>query len=354
MTFARSFRSVLLVAAFAGSAHAGPPRAPEPTDPATAEARQWVKRGTEEYEKEHWQAAYEAFLKAWELKKHFAIAANLAESEMHLGRWVDAAEHWKFNLANLPADRADRRGDAETRLAECRAHVTVVRVTVSVEGANISLDGNAIGTSPLPDETWLAPGHHVLVASREGFSTASREFDSGEGESRDVTLTLEPPKMPAAVPEAPAPAADRAPPPQSVVPPRTVVLLGGAAVTLAVVGVGVAFTLSSNAASDDAASLRDEIRSDDPAGAATNSECAASSLKRPPACDALREKLEDASRARNLALGSFIAAGAVGAATLGTFLLWPAGGTESRARPPVSLSAWNPGGGFGARVSGRF
>ena len=80
-----------------------------------AAVKELVKQGTAEYMKKNWEAARVDFLKAWELKQHYAIAGSLAQIEMKLGRYQDAAEHLKYAIANLPPDHADKRAEAAKR-----------------------------------------------------------------------------------------------------------------------------------------------------------------------------------------------------------------------------------------------
>src|SRR5450432_3751077 len=77
------------------------------SDPTLA-AKELVRQGSAEYSKQHWEAARASFQKAWELKRHYAIAANLADVELKLGRYREAAEHLEYALANLPPEHADR------------------------------------------------------------------------------------------------------------------------------------------------------------------------------------------------------------------------------------------------------
>jgi tetratricopeptide (TPR) repeat protein len=324
------------------------------TDDATLRARQWVEVASQEYSKQRWDAARDAYLKAWNLKQHFAIAANLADVEMRLGLYREAAEHWTFYLAHLPAERAERRADAEKQLLECRAHLSGVRVSVNIEGTQVVLDNVAIGRSPLPPELWLVPGKHVLAAAQTGYANASREFESAPGESREIALVLKhlPPARSEAgrAPESVS-AAESGP---SGIQPRTVVLVGGGVLTLTAVGVGIAYALKATSAGDEADDLRVQTELEGaPKLVLIKAQCTPPPDKRPPACSALARKVDDTDTFRNVSIVAFVAGGVFGVATLVTYFAWPAARSETR-RPKVSLSPWSLGGANGVQISGQF
>jgi len=310
-------------------------------DPGQA-AKEFVRQGAAEYTKQHWEAARSAFLKAWELKQHYAIAANLGEVEIKLGLFREAAEHLKFALANLPEDHTDKRADAEASLKECRAHLSAVRVSVSVPGATVKLDGQDVAPDLLADELLLDPGAHTLQASKAGYLVSSREFVATAGESRAIRLDLapQPPAAdlaPAAAPvgNAPADKEDTA----SHGSPELWVLVGGGAATVVAAGFGTYFSLHESALRSDAKPLQTQIDQAAPSG--TNSQCAPSVSMRPAACDMLAKNISERRSARTGATASWIAAGVLGAATVTTYLLWPTRGKESAGKQShVVIAPW--------------
>ncbi len=69
------------------------------------------------------------------------------------------------------------------------------------------------------------------------------------------------------------------------------------------------------------------------------------------ACDEPSTTTEDWDAAESRAIGSFIAAGVFGAATVATFFLWPA--NQEAGSPPaatVAIGPWSYEGGRGAQV----
>ena len=152
----------MLLVAVAPVASAADPHADAvASDASTArEAKDFARAGIAHYRAGRLEEARDAFAKAWALKPSSELAASLAEVEMRLDRYADAAEHWTYYIQNLPPDRTE----AEYQLAECRKHLGSVRVAVDTPGALVSLDGKVLGPAPLRVDLWVSPGSHVFDA----------------------------------------------------------------------------------------------------------------------------------------------------------------------------------------------
>lgn len=88
----------------------------------------------------------------------------------------------------LAANTAELTKELLDRLAiESGRTVLIVRSTPP--GARVSLDGASIGATDL--STDIAPGHHTVKIEREGYETAVREIDAGEGKTADVSVPLQ-------------------------------------------------------------------------------------------------------------------------------------------------------------------
>jgi tetratricopeptide (TPR) repeat protein len=323
--------SILATVTSARRASATPPSAAATAqDPGTEEARRWVKVATAEYTRTNWQAALEAYLKAWNAKQHFTIAANLADVEYRLGRYSDAATHLRFFIAHLPPEYAEQRVSAEQRLGQCQSHLIAVRVKVNVPGATVLLDGVELGHEPLAEELWLEPGAHSLEAESPGYLGARRDFDAALGESREVFLVLALPRPQARVqsqPVAQRPLVREAP--SSGMSPRTWALVGGGALTAVAVGVSLAYAMSSGEAERRLQSRRRAVESHGNAELAlAHSSCSASpNTQGCSALASLRDERDDARFASGIA---FIGAGVTGSLTLATYLFWPVEGAKRK------------------------
>lgn len=68
----------------------------------------------------------------------------------------------------------------------------VILVTVNVPGATVSLDGEALGTTPLAEAVTAPAGQHLVRVSRPGYEPAETEVSVTSGVLALVELTLHP------------------------------------------------------------------------------------------------------------------------------------------------------------------
>ncbi len=90
--------------------------------------------------------------------------------------------------------RTDRdRQDAAARIAQVRARLQA-EVTVEAEpaGATVRVDGEVVGTAPLPQALRLDPGTHEFEFAAEGFRPRVESLDLRPKERRTLRIALEP------------------------------------------------------------------------------------------------------------------------------------------------------------------
>jgi hypothetical protein len=333
------------------------------SDDVAQAVKELVAQGSAEYTKQHWEAARVAFLKAWQLKQHYAIAGSLAGVEMKLGRHREAAEHLKYALANLPPEHPEKRAEAEASLKECRAHLSAVRVFVS--GGIlvlVTLDGRALPFQDLGDELLLDPGPHKFEVTQQGYQPLSRDFTATAGETREFRFDLVPLPQPAG---AGSLAASHA---VAVVPnahaldanatahysPRTWALIGGSAATVIAAGMGTYFTLRYFALKRDSETALAHVQAEgSPELVASHAECQPGAPIRPAACDQLSNSLDSRNTAGQISNATLITAGALGVATVATWLLWPRADGPAEKHAHLSVSPWLLGA-RGAALQGDF
>ena len=317
-----------------------------------------MRTGVSRYGKKDFESARDAFEKAWRLKRHAAIAASLAEVEMKLGKYRDAAEHLSYYLAHAPTAREASRADAETQLEECRKHVGRVTVAVDTPSATVFVDQVQVGAAPLEDAVWLEPGEHALHAERDGRSSPAVHITMVAGASLAIRLVLTPaPGKPTNTPSPSTPRQKRieTSAPKVVERPtdsKPWVLVGGVALTAVAVGVGVFYTVRANSDEGEANSTLANLERDaDPSVVSSKSVCSEGAM-RPQECESVSAKLKDADSGRNVATAAFISAGVLGLATVGALIFWP-GPVESKSAR-ISVGPWADGAGRGFQVSGSF
>ncbi|MDF3066038.1 MAG: Dihydrolipoamide acetyltransferase [Polyangiaceae bacterium] len=256
-------------AALLGALVLVPARAQAQDDVTLTMARERFKEGVTYFDKKDFAKARVAFLQAYALKKHPAVLLNLAQSELRSGHEADAAKHFaQYLREHKEATEAERQG-AETGLTAAKALVGEVALEVDTAGAEVYVDGDLEGMSPLPGALYLPPGAHQLQAKKDG-KTANGDVTATAGQSSSVSLRLATRPKPSGAGDAPPPAApggEEAPIPEEsshrkgFVP--WVTSTPGAMVGVGLVGAGLigggAFAFSSKSAYDAADSIQAQI-----------------------------------------------------------------------------------------------
>ena len=185
MTVSMKIRVVPLVLALCTvpALSAGPAlaQAPEPSDALTEMARKRFEEGVKHFDQGDYPRAQAAFLQAWALKKHPAVLLNLAQSELRSGNHVDAARHFAQYLNDYSNTPEDQQALARQGLRAARKHTGLVDIVVSGEGAEVLVDGQIVGRSPLPGPIDVAPGSHQVEVRLPGAEPISKQSEVAAG-----------------------------------------------------------------------------------------------------------------------------------------------------------------------------
>ncbi len=245
--------------------------------------RQLFDQGNKLYDAGKLADAELSYLAAWKLKKSFDVAGNAGNLEADLKKWRAAAEFLSFAIREFPAGGKPGLRDALLkRLGEAQKQVGQLHIRVNRPGAEVLVDGTSVGLAPIDDEVYVEGGLHTVEARLEGFPPASVSIQANKGQSADAVVTLQ---------------AKRA--------NRGVLIAGGVVAGVAAI-TGAAFTglsfSKASAAKTDRASV-------------PSSGCSLTPASSSP-CGTLKSALDSKNLDANVALYSFVAAGAVGIATL--------------------------------------
>ena len=300
--------------------------------------------------------AYEALSAAWASKKSYDIAANLGSAELTLAMYRDAAEHFAYALRTFPATGNKKQLAGTKQLFEqARAHVGGLTIKVSVEGAEVFVDGKPIGHSPIQEQVFVDSGERAIEVKLAGYEPSKQIAKLANGGSQAIAVTLAPtapppvasvspwPPVTASASPAPALTASAAPPspPGSAEPlvplgldgpSRPVLLTGGIAAGAALIA-GVTFVVISNGKSSDVQEQLGALRS-------TNGARACTGKSVPGGCATVLDTIASKDAFANLALWSFVGAGALGIGTAIYALAAPKGTKkpEVRAAPLVTAN----------------
>ena len=310
------FRAWIICSVLAiGMTSGGLSMAQPATDP-NQRATELYKKGNELYDKGKFADAETMYRAAFELRQSFEIAGNLGDVEMIQGKPREAAEHLALALREFPPSGKPAQKDAlRKRLKDAAGLIGTVKLSVSAPGAEILLDGQAIGKSPIENEVYVDRGEHTLEARLAGHEPAKETITATTGSTHDVSLTLkkvEPPKPPPK-PVAPVETGSEAP------KKNIIVIIGGAMVSVAAVATGVGLTVAANSASDDAVAIRSALVA---RKAPFCNGYLPSDTETAAECRALRETLSDKGSYTNTAVVAYVIGGLAAAGTA-VYAFWP-------------------------------
>jgi hypothetical protein len=201
----RSLRILALGAALLAPALTGPSTASAqttqgPAQSATADAaalarsRDMFQQANKLYDEGKYPQAEQLYLQAWKIKKSYDVAGNFGNLEADMNKPRAAAEYLSYALREFPAGgRPPLREALGKRLAEVSRMVGQLRITVNKPGADVLVDGQPAGSSPLAGEIYVDAGPHSVEARMEGFPPVIVNVTAQKGKSEQVALTFVPP-----------------------------------------------------------------------------------------------------------------------------------------------------------------
>ncbi len=228
----------------------GIPAAMAQSDADRAQARDLGQQGYAALDAKDYAKAADLLRRADALYHAPTIMLGLARAETHLGKYVEASEHYrKIVLEGAPPGAPQPIRDAieaaKSEIGDAESHRA--KVTLTVKGPDqptVTLDGAPMSTAALGVERLVNPGPHVLHASATGWKDGDKSFTVADGASTQVTLEMEAggAAPPAPVPPGPGPEGTATPPPatdQSTAPDSSGASSGAPWKTIGWIGIGV-------------------------------------------------------------------------------------------------------------------
>lgn len=154
-------------------------------------AAQLYREGNKLYDQARFVEAEARYQAAWDLQRSFDVAGNLGNVELEVNQPREAAEHLTYALEAFPlGEKAEKRRFLLERLAEAKAQVGTLRISVNVDDAEVFVDGKFVGHSPLKKLVFVDPGKREIEARHAGARTSTSLFVA-KGSDQRITLSLE-------------------------------------------------------------------------------------------------------------------------------------------------------------------
>jgi tetratricopeptide (TPR) repeat protein len=164
------------------------------TDPAREQARALLHEGNAKLDAglyldalDRFEAAYRAFPSP---KLHFNIAQTLNE----LGRPLDALDHYERFVKDVPEQQnPEQWALAHEQIFKLQGAIASVEIQCNAVGARVTVDGYAVGATPLDRPIRLMPGPHAIVIGKAGFERQVIEatFKPGDAVTQRIKLVTE-------------------------------------------------------------------------------------------------------------------------------------------------------------------
>lgn len=289
-----------------------------------AQTRELFRAGLAAYNRGDAERARALFLEAWTLRPSADVAMQLAQTELDLRQYAEAATHLDYAIRYFTPSISDKlRTIAKAAHKQALPHVVRLNITVNEPGAEVFVNQQLIGKSPLEGLTYV-DCTSCLVEARSAERAVSASVEAQLGEQFTITLNL-PQPVPAtptsrATMSAPwatatrdeqkttaaaAPEVRSAPAQEKSLVPMVV----GGALTLAGVITGTGLLLASHSDSNRADELRADLAPEVCTGATAAS----------PECLTLGDMVRRSDREHNGALIAFTIAGT---AAIGSLVYW--------------------------------
>jgi hypothetical protein len=167
---------------------APPPPKVDPVKAAADKLAALIKKGSELCAAGDVDEGLAALRAAWAQHENADLAATLASCEVKASEWPGAAEHLAYALRIK--DDPEQRKPLEATFTDVRARVGAVKVTVTVDGADVFVGDRFAGQSPLPAEVYVAPGKTRITAKRPGYGEIEGTVDVEARGTATLTLDL--------------------------------------------------------------------------------------------------------------------------------------------------------------------
>jgi tetratricopeptide (TPR) repeat protein len=180
---------------------------------ASKDAGKHFTRAVTLYGEADYHGALVEFRRAFTLAPNAAVLYNIAETQYQLQDYAGALTTFQRYLTEAPAN-APHRTEVESNVEVLKARVGHLTITTVPPGADVTLDDQAAGKTPL-DKMLVSIGHRKVIASMAGRSAVTKYVDVAADDDVSVTLTLPEeatPAMPVVAPLGPPPPTTTQPP----------------------------------------------------------------------------------------------------------------------------------------------
>lgn len=183
----------------AAPAATGADGSPKPDEARLKEASERYQRAVELFKEGDMKLAIIEFRRAYALIPNYQVLYNIGVTSDRLGRYAEAVLAYEQYLKDGGAEIAQPRvEEVQGSLKVLRQRTAYVTLLVDEAKAEVFIDGEKIGDSPLP-ETLVGAGRHELRVTKTGFENTTETIALAGGDHSTIKVHLTPKKDPVIV-----------------------------------------------------------------------------------------------------------------------------------------------------------
>jgi hypothetical protein len=159
----------------------------DPQASPTQQASEHFDRGVAMYNEADYRAALVEFRKAYEIAPNAAVLYNLGQTYYQLQNYAQALTAFTRYLAES-GDSPSHKAEVEGIISTLKSRVGKLLVTTSLPDAEITIDDELAGKTPLTAAIDVSIGHRKVTALRAGKPAETRYVDVAAGELVKVSI----------------------------------------------------------------------------------------------------------------------------------------------------------------------
>ncbi len=156
------------------------------------EATPHFQKGVELYDENDFSGALIEFKRAYEIAQDYHVLFNVSQTYYQMQNYAGALDAFQRYLNEGGANVArDRRQYVEKEIQKLKGRVALVRIAVNVAGADITVDDEKVGTSPLDHPVTVSQGKRKIMATLAGKPPATSMIEVAGGDSPSISLQID-------------------------------------------------------------------------------------------------------------------------------------------------------------------
>jgi hypothetical protein len=162
----------------------------QPNSAAAADAGKHFQRGVTLYNEADFRAALVEFRRAYETAPNAAVLYNIGQTYYQLQNYAAALVALGRYLTEA-GPTAPHRREVEQTIDTLQSRVGKVAISTTAPGADVTVDDELVGKTPLDDAVLVSIGRRKITALRDGRVTETRFVDVAAGDTVTVSLNAD-------------------------------------------------------------------------------------------------------------------------------------------------------------------